>query len=210
MYLAPDINKVLIDNEKMFHGKLTYTTIVRRLGRIFDHPRDLKFKFETFSDIPENDFTVSGLYDMFYDKKYVILNFSNKQNTINLDRYTVEPFFFLVSQTIQHEAIHQHQWANREPEDEACKLDFRIMNGTIQEEREYLSDIDEIDAYAHDIAMEIKRYYAHRDPYEVLKNIQRTRKLHSYNYDRRTFSKCDWDKIKKQLFKKTYNWIPHA
>ena len=210
MYLAPEINKTLCDNENLFLGNHTYTTVTRRLGKIFNFPKDLKFKFETFGDIAENDFTVSGLYDMFFNKKYVILNFSDKQKTLNLDKYTIDPFFFLISQTIQHESLHQHQWANREPEDEAVQLDFRMISGTLQEEREYLSDIDEIDAYAHDIAMEIKRYYSHKDPYVVLKNIQKTRKIDSYNYYRRTFSKCDWNKIKKQLYKQIYNWIPHA
>lgn len=210
MYLAPQINKTLFDNEKLFIGNLTYATITRRLGKIFNFPKDLKFKYETFNNIPENEFTVSGLYDMFFDKKYIILNFSNKLNTIELDKFTVEPFFFLVSQTIQHEAIHQLQWVNREPEDEVVKLDFRNFGGTLQQEREYLSDIDEIDAYAHDIATEIKRYYPNRNPYEVLKNINKTRKVHSYNYYRRTFSKCEWGGIKKQLLKKIFNWIPHA
>lgn len=210
MYLAPEINKKLYDNKKLFSGDLPYTTITRRLGKIFDHPKDLKFRSETFEDIPVNCFTVSGLYDMFYDKKYVILNFSNSSKTMLLDDYIIDSFFFLISQTIQHEAIHQHQWANREPEDEASKLDFRNFGGTLQEERDYLSDIDEIDAYAHDIAMEIKRYYPNRNPYEVLKNIKKTRKIHSYNYYRRTFSKCEWGTIKKQLFKKIYNWMPHA
>ena len=210
MYLAPDINKTLVDNEKIFIGQLTYATVVRRLNKIFGHSRDLKFKYETFGDIPLDDFTVSGLYDMFFDKKYIILNFSNKTNTIVFNRHTIEPFFFLVSQTIQHETIHQNQWMNRDAGDEAVKLDFRIMNGTAAEEKEYLSDIDEIDAYAHDIAMEIKRYYPNRNPYEVLKNIQKTRKLSSFNYYRQTFSKCDWYKIKKQLYKKIYNWMPYA
>jgi len=210
MYLAPEINKILCENEKLFTGKLTYCTIIRRLSKIFDFPKDLKFKCETFSDIQPNDFTVSGLYDMFSDKKYVICNFSDKTNTIEFTNRTLEPFLFLVSQTIQHETIHQMQWFNREPEDEVVKLDFRNFGGTLQEEREYLSDIDEIDAYAHDIAMEIKRYYPNRNPYEVLKNIRNTRKLYSYNYYKRTFSKCEWTGIKKQLFKKIYNWIPHA
>ena len=75
---------------------------------------------------------------------------------------------------------------------------------------EYYGDADEIDAYAHDIATEIKRYYPNRNPYEVLKNINKTRKVHSYNYYRRTFSKCEWGGIKKQLLKKIFNWIPHA
>lgn len=210
MYLAPEINKTLWENKKLFLGNLTYLTISRRLSKIFDHPKDLKFKAETFSDIPVNCFTISGLYDMFFNKKYVILNFSNSSNSILMDNCNIDSFFFLVSQTIQHESIHQHQWANREPEDEVVKLDFRNFGGTLQEEREYLSDIDEIDAYAHDIATEIKRYYPNRDPYEVLKNISKTRKIHSYNYYRRTFSKCEWSRIKKQLFKKIYNWMPHA
>jgi len=210
MYLAPEIDNLLYSNEEKFIGKLTYHTIVRRLSKLLDFPKDLKFRFETFDDIRPNEFTVSGLYDMYFDKKYVILNFSNKVNFIEFNKHSVEPLLFLVSQTIQHETIHQAQWSHREPEDEAVKLDFRNFGGTLQEEREYLSDIDEIDAYAHDIAMEIKRYYPSRDPYEVLKNINKTRKVHSYNYYRRIFSRCEWTSIKKQLLKKTYNWIPHA
>jgi hypothetical protein len=210
MYLAPEINKVLWDNRSIFLGSLTYATVTRRLSKIFDFPKDLKFKHETFNDIRSNEFTVSGLYDMYFDKKYVILNFSNKGNTISFEPHGLEPFLFLVSQTIQHETIHQMQWLNREPEDEAVKLDFRNFGGTLDEEREYLSDVDEIDAYAHDIAMEIKRYYPNRNPYDVLRNINKTRKIHSFNYYKRIFSRCEWTSIKKQLLKKIYNWMPHA
>ena len=210
MYLSATINDAFDINKEKFVGNLTYKTIQRRLGMIFDHPKDLKFKVETFEDIDEDEFTVSGLYDMVYDKKYVILNFSNQSDSINIDNYTFDQFKFLVSQTIQHEAIHQSQYEQREEIEEPVKLDFRNFAGTLDEEREYLSDLDEIDAYAHDIAMEIKYFYPNKNPYDILKTIGKRRKIVSYNYYKKTFKGCGWTAIKNKLLLKTYNWMPYA
>ena len=69
MYLAPNIEKVFAENKDKFLGNLTHDAIVRRLGRAFNFPKDLKFKTERFSDLDSNEFTVSGLYDMTQDKK---------------------------------------------------------------------------------------------------------------------------------------------
>jgi len=210
MYLAPNIDNVFAENKHKFLGNLTHDTIIRRLGKAFNFPKDLKFKMERYSDLESNEFTISGLYDMTQDKKYVIINVSKDSNSLFFDEPTYEQFKFLVSQTIQHEAIHQDQWQHRDYIDDVVKLDFRNVYGTLSEEREYLSDIDEIDAYAHDIAMEIKFYYPFKDPYEVLRNINRSRKIPSYKYYKRTFGKCDWQKIKKQLLNKTYKWMAYV
>lgn len=210
MYLSATINEAFDNNKEKFLGNLSYKTIQRRLGMIFDYPKDLKFKVETFGDIDAEEFTVSGLYDMVYDKRYVILNFSDKADTITLSDYTYDHFKFLVSQTIQHETIHQSQYEQREEIEEPVKLDFRNFAGTLSEEREYLSDLDEIDAYAHDIAMEIKFFYPNENPYNVLRNVSKRRKVPSYSYYKRIFKGCNWTNIKHKLLHKTYNWMPYA
>jgi len=210
MYLAPNIEKVFVENKSKFDGYLTYDTITRRLGKAFDFPKDLKFKIERYGDLKEQEYTVSGLYDMTCDKKYVILNVSKHSNTLNLSGHTYDEFSFLVSQTIQHETIHQNQWQHRDYIEDVVKLDFRNVYGTLSEEREYLSDVDEIDAYAHDIAMEIRFYYPNKDPYTVLRAISRSRKIPSYNYYKRTFGRCDWSAIKKRLLNKTYKWMAYV
>ena len=210
MYLAPEIDKVLDDNKHKFIGELSYNTIVRRLGLAFDFPKDLKFKVEEFKDVDVNEFTVSGLYDMINNKKYIILNVSDEGKSLEFDEKTFSSFKFLISQTIQHESIHQNQWQHRDDVDAPIKLDFRNFGGTIEEEREYLADIDEIDAYAHDIVMEMKYYYPKEDPYKVLRRIELARKIPSYRYYKYTFKNCSWYKIKKHLFSKIYKWIPYV
>jgi hypothetical protein len=105
MYLAPEIDKVLDDNKHKFIGELSYNAIVRRLGLAFDFPKDLKFKVEEFKDVDVNEFTVSGLYDMINNKKYIILNVSDEGKSLDFDEKTFSSFKFLISQTIQHESM---------------------------------------------------------------------------------------------------------
>ena len=210
MYLTPVIEKAFSENKHRFIGSNSHSAIIRRLGMSFEFPKDLKFRVEKFKDIDSNEFTVSGLFDMTTNKKYVILNVAEVDDELNLNEDTYEQFKFLVSQTIQHESIHQLQWQYREEIDDPVKLDFRNFAGTLDEEREYLSDIDEIDAYAHDIAMEIRFFYPKENPFKVLKRINRAKKIPSFLYYKNIFYKCEWHKIKKQLLSKTYKWIPHV
>lgn len=210
MYLAPAIEDILDSNKQKFIGGVEYYTLARRLSKAFGFQKDLKFKIETFDDIGKDEFTISGLFDMTTNTKYIILNFSKEHSQIKLSDYDFTTFKFLMSQCIQHETIHQNQWQYRDCDEDPVKLDFRNMIGTINEEREYLSDIDEIDAYAHDIAMEIKFHYPNQNPYHVLKRIDKVRKLQSYNYYRNTFKKCSWFKIKRHLLLKIFKWIPHV
>lgn len=210
MYLAPTINDILDSNKQKFVGCIDYYTLARRLGKAFGYQKDLKFKVETFDDIDPDEFTVSGLFDMTTNTKYIILNFSKENSSITLSKHDFEMFKFLVSQCIQHETIHQHQWQHRDSTEDPVKLDFRNMIGTLNEEREYLSDKDEIDAYAHDIAMEIKYYYPKDDPISILRKIDKVRKIQSYKYYKNTFKGCSWFKIKKHLLLKTFKWIPHV
>lgn len=210
MYLSQQIDDVLESNRHKFIGNLSYATIIRRLGISFDFPKDLKFRFEKFKDVDVDEFMVSGLYDMAYNKKYIILNFSLYSDYLNLTEYSFETFKFYVSQVIQHETIHQDQWQYRDGTEDPVKLDFRNTTGTLREEREYLSDIDEIDAYAHDIAMEILFYYPKENPYNILKTINRRRKIPSYSYYKDTFKNTSWTKVRNRLLSKTYGWIPHV
>lgn len=210
MYLASEIDNILESNKCRFLGVIPYTSLARRLSIAFGFQKDLKFKLETYDDIDSDEFTVSGLYDMTTDKKYIILNVSESQDSLEIDSYSFKMFKFLVSQCIQHETIHQLQWQHRDCVEDPVKLDFRNKIGSINEERVYLSDIDEIDAYAHDIAMEIKFYYPKDDPYQILKKINRVKKIPSYSYYRHTFKDCGWNKIKAMLLLKTYKWIAHV
>jgi len=211
MYLAGLIDDVLESKKDKLIGRSTYFYIVDVLNRAFKKAEPFKFKFETFNDYSKEDYSVSGIYDQETDKKYVILNFASTCKTFTLTPEKWKEFKFAVSQVCQHESIHQCQWsmvADPSLKVTTGKLDFRMEQE--DDEKEYLADPDEIDAYGHDIAMEIKFFYPKKDPYKVLQNINRHKKLWSYNYYKKTFQGDDWEHIKRHLYKKTYKWIPYV
>ena len=211
MYLANLIDDVLESKKDKLVGRPSYFYICDVLNRAFRKVEPFKFKYETYNEYLSGDYSVSGIYDMDEDVKYIVLNFSKNCKTFNLRPETWRDFKFSISQVCQHESIHQHQWQFRDASDfEKESLDFRNIDGPVDEDQEYLSDPDEIDAYAHDIAMEIKYCYPKKDPYLVLRNINRYKKLWSYNYYKKTFRGEDWSEIKHRLYKKTFRWIPHV
>ena len=211
MYLAPAIDQVLEGKKSKLLGRLTYYQIAGTLTRGYKKAEiPFKFRFETFDDYGPEDISVSGLYDMVEDIKYVVLNFPKQQKHYSVSNENWRDFKFAVSQVCQHETIHELQWQNRDTGGEPCTLDFRNLTGSISEDKEYLADIDEIDAYGHDIAMEIKYSYPNKDPYEILKTIDSRRKVWSYIYYKKTFKGDDWSNIKNRLLKKTYQWMPHV
>jgi hypothetical protein len=211
MHLAPAIDQVLEIKKSKLLGRLTYYQIAGILTRGYKRAEiPFKFRFETFEDYGPDDLSVSGLYDMEEDIKYIILNFPKETKHFTISNKNWREFKFAVSQVCQHETIHQIQWMNRELDGEPCDIDFRNLTGSISEEKEYLADIDEIDAYGHDIAMEIKYSYPKKDPYEILRTIDSRKKVWSYNYYKKTFKGDDWSKIKNRLLKKTYQWLPYV
>lgn len=210
MYLASVIDQILEDKKPKLLGRPSYFHITGVLNRGFKKELPFKFRFETFDDYGPEDISVSGLYDMEEDIKYIILNFPKETKHYTLTKDNWREFKFAVSQVCQHETIHQLQWQNRETDGEPCSIDFRNLTGTISEEKEYLADIDEIDAYGHDIAMEIKFCYPKKDPYEILRTIDSRKKLWSYNYYKKIYKGDDWSKIRKRLLKKTYQWMPYV
>lgn len=211
MYLADTINGILDSKKSKLIGRTSYHDIVDILNRAFRKKVPFRFRVELHRDYGKEDFSVSGLYDMVSDKKYVILNFSKTRKNFTLTEEKWSDFRFIISQVCQHETIHQCQWQHRrgitltrEP------LDFRMENSCKEEDIEYLSDMDEIEAYAHDIVMEIKYFYPDKNPYLVLRNLGRYKKIWSYSYYRNVFKGTRWDEVHKRLMKKTYFWVPYV
>lgn len=210
MYLSKDIDHCFNNNQSKFDGYVSYRSLSARLRHTFKSIDNLKFKIIRTNHLCVNEFSVAGLYDQSKNMKYVILNLSKYSNEMLFDKPLLKDFTFLISQTIQHETIHQDQFKHRKDTDLEAELDFRISAIDTVEEKLYLSDYDEIDAYAHDIAMEMKQFYPLSDPYDILKTIYSKRKLPSFSYYKNTFKGCEWDQVKKRLFLKTYKWIPYV
>ena len=211
MYLSSVINSTLESKKHKLIGRISYYHLVDILNRAFRKNEAFKFRFERYPDIFVNEYSVSGLYDMETDIKHIIINVSQECADIEIFSEGWDEFKFSISQVCQHEAIHQCQWMNRIDDiDEMEPLDFRYSTDSIEETREYLSDPGEIDAYAHDIAMEIKHYYPNKNPYIILRSLRIRSKVPSYNYYKHTFKNTDWTKVRKHLLKKAYRWLQYS
>ena len=206
MYLNAEINDLLEENRHKFIGKnISYRALQMRLNKIFKSKYNIEFKVEEYDDFEPYSVSFSGLYDMFENKIYVILNVSKKGSEIFVGKWKY--FKFLLSQTLQHEKIHECQWQYRSC-DEPCSKQWRESDKRdMNEERLYLSYKDELDAYGHDIALEVKYFYPKRDPLTVLANINNYKRLTSWNYYKKTFKGTDWLSLKKRLLKKAFIWI---
>lgn len=212
MYLARTIDQILESKKDKLIGRSTHFYICDVLTRAFRKIEPFRFQFELYDNYDKEDYSVSGIYDQEADKKYVVLNFSKTCKTFTIKPEKWKEFKFSISQVCQHEAIHQCQWsmvADPSLKVTTGKLDFRQEQDE-DSDKEYLADPDEIDAYGHDIAMEIKFYYPNKSPYDVLRSINRHKKLWSYKYYKRTYKGEDWSPIRNQLLKKTYKWLPHV
>lgn len=211
MYLASVINETLESRKSKLLGRSSYQYITRILNRAFNKVDPYRFKYELCPGYKKGDFTVSGLYDMNKDVRYVILNFPKRCQYFYVDDQNWNNFKFAISQVCQHESIHQIQWQKRDVDYTDLKpLEFRSEDNLDLEDRKYLSDVDEVDAYAHDIAMEIRYFYPDKDPKKILSNIDHYKKLWSYFYYKDTFRNTDWSNIKNRLLKKTYQWLPQT
>jgi len=213
MYLARQIDDILESKKDKLVGRNSYYYIIQVLNRSFHKIEPFTFRYETFKDFNQGDYSVSGYFDSEHGTKYIILNFSNNHKTFTICSQRWKEFKFTLSQVCQHESIHQHQWQHRDSSMyEVLPPEFRNAEEKtdINEERDYLSDFDEIDAYAHDIIMEIKHYYPKKCPYRVLKSMNHHKKIWSYNYYKKTFKGTEWNVIKNRLYKKAYKWIPYV
>lgn len=213
MFLSKLIDDVLEENKALLLDFHFYRELVYKLTYIFLDREQFLFTYRPMPFLERSQFAVSGLYDYETNKKIITLNLSSHYRKFNIHHHNWKIFKFCVSQVCQHESIHQLQWQKRDNSTFVQEpIDFRLhpKNTDEEEEKNYLADPDEIDAYAHDIAMEIKFYYPDQNPYSILKHIRRKRKVWSYHYYRNTFKRDDWTEIRRLLLKKTYTWLPHV
>ena len=208
MYLSTTIDNAIEDNKSKFVCKQSYRNLLVVLNNTFDD-KDLDIKIEKFDDFNHNEFSFTGLYDMYENKKYVVMNVSKKHKKFELSNKIFKDFKFLLSQVIQHESIHQCQWSYKPEEKEPVHVDFRDcgVGTSIKEEQLYLSNVDEIEAYGHDLALEITHFYPNSNPLHVLRYLNRYKKLSSFFIYKRAFKNIEWQKIKTKLLKHTYKWI---
>tara|TARA_R110000823_G_scaffold2431_5_gene9913 strand:- start:1933 stop:2277 length:345 start_codon:yes stop_codon:yes gene_type:complete len=107
---------------------------------------------------------------------------------------------FELGQVLQHEMIHKSQNEHRL----GGETGFKVEQDKISQQRTYLSNKDEIGAYAHDIALEIVEHYGGRKRFKTATKLQRKKLVGSYKIYQKAFAGTDWSITKKALYKKIY------
>lgn len=222
MYLASKIHKELkkyFPADEIIGTEIPYGQITKRLNK-FLRPMGAKIRVKRDREMRvkrgsvKQPYNFSGYFDTERRKNAIVLNvhFTPSRNVFKFTRANYNGFVFMLSQVIQHEFIHQSQFAFR-PEQAERKVKV-YHSDKISKKRlnqiEYLREWCEIEAYAHDIAMEINQYYGTLNPSTVIKHIDKRRKLYSYMLYKRAFKGTDWTRLKKSLLRKIWRWIPCA
>jgi hypothetical protein len=206
VYLCTEIFQRLDEHQELFVGYQRHQEIASNLQKVLK-PYHVKVNVKTDNTLDKTDLAVGGefYYDRTYQPIHLHLHFPPKAHGKFQWKGKWEHFRFLVAQVLQHELIHQHQCQFPDHLD-GNYYDMNIDNKDIN----YFSELDEIDAFGHDIAMEIRYYYPNENPYQVLKTVSRRKYIYSYKYYTRTFKGLDWNKIRHRLIKKANNWLPYT
>lgn len=221
MYLASKIHKELnvhfpssIIGSEIPYGEISkmLNKILRPMGAKIRVNRDKAFKMKRGSR--KQPYSFSGYYDTSRKKNAIVLNVhvSPSRKTFKFTRTNYNGFVFMFSQIVQHEFIHLSQYSFRP--DQANRLVKVYHSDRLSKERikqiDYLREWCEIEAYAHDIAMEINQYYPNYKPETIIKHIEKHKKLYSYRFYLDAFRGTNWDKLKKSLLRKIWRWLPSA
>lgn len=214
MYLAKDINQRIDRWAPKLWGSLPHTLIRRRIQACLQ-PFDVRVDLQPDAGLEAHQSAMSGLFDSDIEVRNITisLHFATCVDEFIIDDHNWREFRFQLSQVVQHELLHRSQSERRQHLDNPYTLYYDIKAGrkSDKDQMDYLAEFDEIDAYAHDIAMEIRFNYPGQDPYAILRNIGRRRKVWSWNYYARSFRHSpDWSEVRHRLLKKTYQWIPHT
>lgn len=200
--------------------EVPYTEITKRLNKIL---RPMGAKIKTHRDITlktskrstQQPFMFSGYFDTEKEKDAIVLTLHRAPNktTHKFTKKNYDCFIFVFSQILQHEKIHESQFFFR-PEQAEKKIKVYHsdkISKKRKEQIEYLREWCEVEAYAHDIAMEINTYYKDKNPEYVLRHIDKhNRYLNSYKVYTKAFKGTDWDRLRKSLLRKIWRWLPSA
>lgn len=218
MLTAAEINVVLEERfpSSMIGTEHSYPELSKRLSSVCRslqiRSRVVKNKKIKFGK--RQDFDITAFYDTGAKSLPIMitLHVDPNRSGLKISRPLYNRLLLEISQAIQHEIVHQrHDEKNPKIFDESLLVRHspRMSKKRITK-IEYLSNKSEIDAHAHDIAVEINAFYPNLSPDAVIKKIDSMKKIKTYGMYRRVFKNMEWDHIRKMLLRKVWKWIPTA
>jgi hypothetical protein len=214
MELGPQIEQRLAKWKPKMLGRHRHSDFVKIVQSCLN-PFGVRVKKQSDYTIDWQYMAVSGLFDSEKVRRNItlFLYFSWGSEWFRVTEKNWPEIRFSISQCLQHELIHRRQasWRYHLNNQYTLYYDVKPSDSRDKQQMDYLAEFDEIEAYAHDIAMEIKNFYPKVDPYKVLRSINYRKKLWSWNYYKKSFKNCeDWSEVRNRLLKKTYQWLPNV
>jgi hypothetical protein len=213
MELGPQIEQRLLRWKTKLMGRHRHEDLIKIVQSCLS-PFGVKVKKQYDANLDWQSIAVSGLFDSQIQRRNItlFLYFSWGSEWFRISEKNWKDLRFQLSQCVQHELIHRRQASYRQhlDNDYALYYDVKASNSLDKQTMDYLAEFDEIEAYAHDIAMEIREFYPRTNPYQVLRTINRRKRIWSWTYYQRSFKNSeDWSEVRQRLLKKTYQWLPH-
>jgi len=218
VYIASKLHKQmdLHFSPDVFIGKtLSYADVSKALNAIL-RPLGVSIRVVRYASLntARDIFDFSGYYDIQKkrNKIGVTMHVPKNRDSITITKSAYNRLIFHLSQVVQHEFIHHSQFSFR-PEQAERKIKVyhsHKLSKQRVDEIEYLREWCEIEAYAHDIAMEINYFYPTRKPQAVINRIDKFTKLYSYKKYKETFKSTEWDHLRTSLLRKCWKWISVA
>lgn len=135
--------------------------------------------------VPDHEARSGAIYD---DVRVVVFASRDQFNRFDWSIMSWETFKFLFIRTALHEIIHARQFANGKRKWRVNHISHtRSKSISVQNQRHYLSDIYEIDAYAHCCFYELKAAYKNFDFRQLSDRLSASIKSHSLKYYLRVF-----------------------
>jgi hypothetical protein len=157
-------------------------------------------------ELPKRAFAIGGYYEVGRVRQPICLELfvSNRAESIRISKKWLSNTMFVLFQTLNHEWLHRQQYKHRGDDSVVWIIeldDFAEMD----EQQSYLAELDEIDAYAHDIALELAFY--HPDTcMDELRTMQ-SPKISSWSLYTEAFEGTSWCEIHNRLLKKVYKHL---
>lgn len=218
MYLADRINKRLdtLPELAQLRGTIVTPSALKAAIHKFLKPYGAKavLKRDPVLIKWKRHFTVSG--EFLIGKRStpitIFLHIRPDVEEIDFTKLDFPKFRFFLAAILQHELIHKDHFA-RFPDyySRRVYVDYSSLRSQKRrEEVEYLTDFSEVDAYAHDLAMELRYYYPKRSLSDLLNNIDNLRKATVFHMYKRAFRGLDWTELRKTLLRKVHKWYNSA
>jgi len=190
MYLE---RKIVTSLEKTaFSGEMDHGQIVEECRRVLKR-FGVRVELSYSDKLNEYEFAVSGYYDSSRVRLPILLRLHFSLDHGSVFKWTQarrKDFVFKVSQVLQHELIHKHQ--------------AQYRDGLLgYSDDDYLTNKDEIGAYAHDIMLELKQ---NNNGWNILRHISQYN-IPSYKIYSHSFGQQDWHKVKNRLLKQVFKWM---